>query len=369
VANIDDSLFNQNYIALCSTNPSADQLNLSKLQTLPTPEVIYEGEITNDFPLRNAPTEINLRLKEGAQIMFLKNSSNYFNGKIGKIEKLEPNRITASTLNNRGEKQEFEIEKYTWKNIRYSFNEITNRIEQDILGSFTQYPLKLAWAITVHKSQGLTFEKVIIDINNFSPSGLVYVALSRCTSLNGLVLRQPIQRHQIQTDSRVIDFAANETPETLIVDIINHGRANIHYRNARTEIQKGNIKQALIDFITALKYRNDLETEMFEKYISLQLRRLIHYKELFSKGIEYFNRHISSLEIDRDHYKVNFHSTKDEAERLCRDLNDLKDENRSLQSLVKTYSTRIKDLESQQKVLESELTKLKKETWWDKLIR
>jgi ATP-dependent exoDNAse (exonuclease V) alpha subunit len=199
---------NLNYITIATHNTIVDETNRRKLAELTTPLKAYEAETTDDFPDTMLPTEKVLKLKEGSQIMFIKNDAEkkYFNGKIAKIKKLEDEKIIAELPDGK----EIEVKKFTWSNIKYKWNAKEKKIEEEKVGDFTQFPIKLAWAITVHKCQGLTFDNVIADLSgSFSP-GQVYVALSRCTSLEGLVLKSRISRNVIKTDPHVLRFTAEE---------------------------------------------------------------------------------------------------------------------------------------------------------------
>lgn len=200
---------NINYVTIATHNRIVDQTNLRKLEELETELKVYKAEIIGEFPDMMKPTDESLTLKEGSQVMFIKNDTDkkYFNGKIAKIKKLLDNKILVELPDGK----EIEVKKFTWSNIKFTWNLKENIIEEDIAGSFTQYPLKLAWAVTVHKCQGLTFENVIADLSGAFTAGQVYVALSRCTSLEGLVLKSKINRNVIKTDANVIKFSENET--------------------------------------------------------------------------------------------------------------------------------------------------------------
>jgi hypothetical protein len=204
----------EKYITLTTHNAKADKINMEELDLLPGEIVNYSGTVEGEFPERSFPTEKILTLKSGAQIMFLKNDMEkvrrYYNGKIGNISRIDDGRIYVTFS---GEDGELEVEKDTWRNVKYSFNATTKNIEEEVIGTFTQYGIRLAWAITIHKSQGLTFENAIIDAGNSFAPGQVYVALSRCTSLNGLILKSKIFRSAIMADERVLEFSEAELNE------------------------------------------------------------------------------------------------------------------------------------------------------------
>lgn len=205
---------NENYIMLTTHNNRADYINQRELNKLDGRAFVFESVKTGDFDEKAFPAEKSLSLKVGAQVMFIKNDKGenrrFFNGKIGVIARVNDTEITVRFPQ---EQDEILLEKETWKNIRYNFNRETGSVEEETLGTFTQYPIRLAWAITIHKSQGLTFEKAIIDAGSSFAPGQVYVALSRLTSIDGLVLYSRIHPESIQTDSRVLEFAGTELAE------------------------------------------------------------------------------------------------------------------------------------------------------------
>ena len=208
---------NKGFITLTTHNVKADAINSQSLLDLKGNTKIYKALIVDDFPDKIYPLEEKLELKVGAQVMFIKNDlsfdKNYFNGKMGIIKSLSDEEIL---VNFPEENKTIEVERYEWQNIRYYVDENTKEINEEVLGTFTHYPIKLAWAITVHKSQGLTFDKAALDVSQVFLPGQAYVALSRLRSLKGLVLLSPLQMNGISSDNDVMEYAENKASAELL---------------------------------------------------------------------------------------------------------------------------------------------------------
>lgn len=218
--NIDfDPSKDEGYITLTTHNNKADDINTKALESLKEKSFFYRAEIIDDFPKHLFPLEERLELKIGAQVIFIKNDpspeKSFYNGKMGKIVALGDDEVMVHFPE---EKKTIEVQKYEWENIRYVLNEATGEIEEIILGTFVHYPIKLAWAITVHKSQGLTFDKAVLDVSQVFAPGQAYVALSRLRSLKGLVLTSPMKMNGLVNDRSVVEYSSNKADDNILVE-------------------------------------------------------------------------------------------------------------------------------------------------------
>ena len=202
---------NGDFVTLTTTNKRAGEINQSRLGALPGRAFQYHANVTGEFEEALYPNERALLLKKGAQVMLIKNDANkrWVNGTIGHVEHLSDHAVTVSV-----DGRSHDVPLATWKKIRYVYNEGTDRIESKEIGSFEQYPIKLAWAITIHKSQGQTFDQVLIELGDGAfAHGQVYVALSRCSSFSGLRLKRPVTASDVIFDERILDFKKRWTPD------------------------------------------------------------------------------------------------------------------------------------------------------------
>jgi len=219
-----DSTKEIGFITLTTHNAKADNMNSTALAALNVKPLKYKAEVTGDFPPHMFPIPELMELKVGAQVMFIKNDisldKQFYNGKIGRISALSKGEVSVVFPE---EKKTITVEKYEWQNVRFTLDDKSNEIQEEVIGTFVHYPLKLAWAITVHKSQGLTFEKAVVDISSVFAPGQAYVALSRLTSLKGLVLLNPIHLNGLSSDQQVVSYAQNKADESTLFKRLESG--------------------------------------------------------------------------------------------------------------------------------------------------
>lgn len=286
----------EGYITLTSHNLSAHKINEQKLEEIKVPASKFKGSVNGDFPEFSYPNTLDLSLKVGAQVMFVKNDSSrdklYYNGKIGKITKIKDDVIYVKCP---GDPNEIYVRPAVWENLKFELNPSTKEIEEKIVGTFTQYPLKAAWAITIHKSQGLTFEKAIIDANAAFAHGQVYVALSRCKSFEGMVLRSPISYNSIKTDGTVSSYtkeAEKNTPgdehlklskvafqQSLLFDLFDFKslKSNLYHCKKLAEDFNNVISIGFLENINTIRENAEKDiyavADSFKKHLSQQLQQ------------------------------------------------------------------------------------------------
>ena len=262
------------YITLATRRDQVDFINEKKLAELPGEEYVSVGKIEGDFPESSLPTQLNLSIKEQAQVIFIDNDyeRRWVNGTIGMVSGIDENGNVYVLLENGVEHL---VEPTSWRNYKYKYNEKERRIEEEIVGTFEQLPIRLAWAITVHKSQGLTFSRVVVDLTGgVFAGGQTYVALSRCTSLEGLVLKSKISSRDIFIRKEIVEFSQIFNNQALIEKSIKESEAELQYGRAAQGFRQGNIKEAVEAFAAAVSKRNELDNPMVQRLLRLKLQAL-----------------------------------------------------------------------------------------------
>ena len=280
----------KDYITLTTHNAKADAMNQREMSKLSSPLFSYEADIVDDFPEYLYPIEKVIQLKEGARVMFIKNDISgehlFFNGKMGTVVSLSEGEITVKLDGGRV----INVERYEWENVRYKLNETTKDIEEERLGSFTQYPLRLAWAITIHKSQGLTFEKAILDLASVFASGQAYVAFSRLRSLDGLILLSSVSANGINNNGEVIGYAENKASEKEVQTACYTGKTEFLQENILNTFQWNTLLEEWV------LHRNSYSGEIGNKnlYKDWASQQLVRVQELVTVS-EKFIKQLKTL--------------------------------------------------------------------------
>lgn len=267
-------------ITLATRRDNVDFINQKKLAEIDSESTVFTGEIQGEFPVSSLPTLMELELKPGAQVIFIKNDQDkrWVNGTLGVISAIDEENGHIYVITEDG--TEMEVSREYWSNVRYTYNEQEKKIEEEELGTFRQFPLRLAWAITIHKSQGLTFRKVTIDFSGgVFAGGQAYVALSRCTSLEGITLKKEISRSDIFVKPEIIRFAQQFNDPNAIEQAMKKAKADIEYQASVQAFDRNDFRECLSHFFTAIHCRYDIEKPAIKRFIARKLNIINRLKQ------------------------------------------------------------------------------------------
>ena len=287
-------------ITLATRRDTVDSINDEHMKALKTPEYVYEGTIEGDFPENSLPTAYHLVLKEGAQVIFIRNDKQgrWCNGTIGKVTRLSEQSVFVALENGNEMRVEWEV----WENMQYTYNEKEKKVEEKVLGSFSQIPIKPAWALTVHRSQGLTFNHVVIDFAGGAfTGGQTYVALSRCTSLEGITLLKPLSERDIIVNMAVVEFSRQFNNRQIINEAMEQERANQLYRRAVHAFDNQEFEDCVNFFAEAMKISDNLQNPAIKRLISSKLntfKKQVRTIERLKKVIESQKKMLQDLALE-----------------------------------------------------------------------
>ena len=300
---------NDNFaITLATRRDTVDAINDEHMQALKTPEYVYQGRIEGDFPENSLPTALRLTLKEGAQVIFIRNDKEgrWYNGTIGKVTLLRDDEVYVTLESG----EELEVLPEVWENMQYTYNEKERKVEEKVLGTFMQVPIKPAWALTVHKSQGLTFNNVVIDfVGGAFTGGQTYVALSRCTTLEGITLLKPLSDRDIIVNMAVVDFSRRFNDKRLLTEAMEQERANQLYRRAIHAFDHQEFEECVKCFAEAMRIKDQLQNESVKRLIS---KKLNTFKKQ-QASIDHLNQVVNSQKTMLHELALEYASMGDQA--------------------------------------------------------
>lgn len=368
VRNDYESITGEQYIFLTTHNQKAAEINSKELAKLKTPTMVYDADVSGDYPEKLNPIETRMTLKLGAQVMFIKNDysgeKKYFNGKIGTVLTLEEEKIVVRFPD---DSVDVEVESYEWENKQFKLNEKTGEIDETVKGRFKHYPLRLAWAITIHKSQGLTFTKAIIDLQHTFAPGQIYVALSRLTSLDGLVLTKPLNNPNLRSDASVANYLSTREGKEVLNNRLDKESKIFVFEECKQVFDFSYLSYSFNVFVESF---GNTERSKKDKDFEWAKHTQQEVLEILSIGLK-FNGHINKIYHQDDYKKQLIKRTIDAVNyfkplllALIKRINSKIEDLKGIKS-VKVYVTELKDLKG---VIQVKLQKVIQSTGFTKAI-
>lgn len=374
-SHVDEPKDDEQYIYLASTNNVVNHYNQTQFDSINQPIVSFHGIIEGEFKMSMVNVDQDIDLKVGAQVMTMRNkyadSSGdflYYNGSIGTITEIDPNAQWVKVRLS-GSSNEVTVTQEVWENIEYTWDFEKQKCTSVVVGTFTQIPIRLAWAITIHKSQGLSFDSVKADFSNVSfTHGLVYVALSRCRKLCGLHLTSQLSVGQIRVDPLAIEFAKTKTTDIELQHLIDTRQADLLYAQCRDAFRKGDTRTFLTKLDEAFGLRNEMLSDGFERYINIYMEKYRNYQKMAAQ-LKVVSNQLEEAKLEEKTLSANLQDSKDTIGVIDKQLQHQNHTIEQLQTKVSDLSVNVGRQKALIEEQEKEINRLRNLPWWKSLLK